>query len=447
MARDFSSLPPSSTNPFGRVPRRRKARTKEGRRAEAAPFWRLAQVRAWLAGRDWGRIALLVGTVSLLSALLSLHLLPDRVSLRKGDLSAQDIRAVRPVRYLDVDATNQFKAEAAAHVEPIYSSVHTASEADETITEAYGRLRRDQALKMDPDRAATELRREVGLVLPAAALAPLLDARRGAFHLDQAERQTHQVVHDALDREIRNDHPDDLAEARALAAGRLRASLLPRTYVPAAVAVARATIQPNRLLDKGRTNAAVLSAERLVSPIYGQVFAGDLVVRHDQVVTDTTIAKLRALGLQNPRLDPRRGRLCIAGLVAFMVGLVCFWLSRDYPGGVRLHQDPRVTPEPADHSSASSACVWAAPCWASGCLPSQFGYVGMVWVAATGMLIAALIKPRVAMLITALLAAQSAVLLGGDLRFSLLTRAVNVGRDLCGLRHPQPGRCACGRAD
>ena len=45
----------------------------------------------------------------------------------------------------------------------------------------------------------------------------------------------------------------------------------------------------------------------------------------------------------------------------------------------------------------------------------------MVWVAATGMLIAALIKPRVAMLVTALLAAQSGVILGNDLRFSMLT--------------------------
>ncbi len=51
---------------------------------------------------------------------------------------------------------------------------------------------------------------------------------------------------------------------------------------------------------------------------------------------------------------------------------------------------------------------------------SQFGYVGMVWVAATGMLVAALIKPRVAMLVTALLAAQSGVILGNDLRFSIL---------------------------
>ena len=416
MARDFPPLTPSTTNPFGRLPRRRKARTNEGRRAEAAAFWRLAPVRAWLAGRDWGRIALLVATVLVLSALLSLHLLPDKVSLHIGDLSASDIRAMRTVRYLDDDATGRLKMEAAAQAEPVYTTVHAASEADETIGEVYQRLRRDQALRLDPVRASQGLRREVGLTIPAPLLAPLL--RAGAYHLDQAERLTHQAVHDALDREIRDDRPGELAEARAQVADRLRASLLPRTHLPAAAAIAGAVLQPNRLLDRRRTANAAQSAERLVAPVYGQVFAGDTVVRRDQVVTPGAIAKLRALGLQNPRLDP--GTVAgVAGLVAFMVGIVCFWLSRDYPAIFR----------------STKTLVLLSLLVTLGVLglrlgsamlgvrlsTSQFGYVGMVWVAATGMLIAALIRPRVALLVTALLAAQSGVILGNDLRFSILT--------------------------
>ena len=418
MARVFSSLTSPTNNPFGRVPRRRKGRSKERRRAEAAAFWRLTPIRAFLSGCDWGRIALLAATVLILSALLSLHLLPDKVSLRKGDLSTQDIRAMRTVRYLDDDATNRLKAEAASRVEPVYSSVHAASEADETITEAYGHLRRDQASTINPDHAQQELRREVGLSIPTEALSPLLSAGRATYHLEQAERLTRQVVHDATDREIRDDRPDDLAEARALVGDRLKASLLPRTYVPVAIAIAQAVVQPNRLLDKGRTAGAVLSAERLVAPVYGQIFAGDIVVRHDQVVTDGTIAKLRALGLQNPRLDPGTVA-CVAGLVAFMVGIVCFWLARDYPAVF----------------ASTKTLVLLSLLVVLGVLglrlgsamlgvrlsTSQFGYVGMVWVAATGMLIAALIRPRVAMLVTALLAAQSGVILGNDLRFSILT--------------------------
>ncbi len=418
MARDFPTLTPPKPNPFGRFPRRRKARTREGRRAEAAPFWCLTPLRDWLAGRDWSRLALFAGTVLVLSALLSLHLLPDKVSLHVGDLSTQDIRAMRTVRYLDEDATDRLKAEAAARVEPVYTTVHAASEADETVSEVYQRLRRDQALRLDPARASQALRREVGLTIPAGSLAPLLRPGAGAYHLDQAERLTHQAVHDALDREIRDDHPGDLDDARAQVSDRLKSSLLPRTHLPAAEAIAGAVLQPNRLLDRRRTVSAAQNAERLVAPIYGQVFAGDTVVRRDQVVTPGMIARLRALGLQNPRLDLSTVA-GVAGLVAFMVGIVCFWLSRDYPAVF----------------GSTKTLVLLSLLVTLGVLglrlgsamlgvrlsTSQFGYVGMVWVAATGMLIAALIKPRVALLVTALLAAQSGVILGDDLRFSILT--------------------------
>ncbi len=394
---------------LGRLPRRRKARPKEGG---------LPALRAWLAGCDWSRVALLLGTVAVLSALLALHLLPDRVALRAGEISAQDVRALRTVRYLDDSATNSLRAAAAAQVEPIYSSAHAASEADETITDAYRHLRRDQMARTDPAHASAELRREVGLLVEPGLLAPLINPRAGAYHLDQAERLTHQAVHAAMDREIRDDHPADLAEARASAAAGLSASMLPRTHLPAVLAIARAVTQPNRLLDKAKTAGAVASAERLVAPVYNQIFAGDIVIRSGQIVTPGTIAKLRALGLQNPRLDP--GTVAsIAGLVAFMVGLVCFWLARDYP---------RVFASTKTLLLLSLLVTLGVLGLRLGSAvlgvrlsTSQFGYVGMLWVAATGMLIAALIQPRVAMLVTALLAAQSGLVLGNDLRFSILT--------------------------
>ncbi len=416
MARDPSALTSSFSKSLGRLPRRRKPRGASGRRD--LPFWRLQPLRDRLAGLDFLRVLLLLGTVLALSALLSLHLLPDKVALRTGEVSGQDIRALRTVRFLDDGATDALRSAAAARVEPVYSSAHAASEADETISDAYQHLRRDQVAGTDPARAASDLRREVGVVVLPAALTPLLSPRAGAYHLDQAERLTHQAVHDAMDREIRDDRPGDLAEARIVAVSRLSASMLPRTHIPAALAIARAVVQPNRLLDKNKTAGARASAERLVAPVYSQIFAGDIVVRSGQIVTPATIAKLRALGLQNPRLDPVMAA-SVTGLVLFMVGLVCAWLARDYPRvyastktllllsllvglgilGLRL-------------GSAVLGVRLSA---------SQFGYVGMLWVAATGMLIAALIKPRVALLVTALLAAQSGVILGNDLRFSVLT--------------------------
>ena len=415
MAKDFLKL--TATNPFGQGPRRRRP-GGVSRRPEDTPGRRAAAWSAWLAQRDWTRVALALATVLTLTALLSLRLLPDKVSLRAGETSGQDVRAQRSVRYLDEDTTAVLQNTAVARTEPVYSSAHTASEADEAITEAFLRLRRDQVQNIDPVRAAQEIRREVGLILPPAALAPLLKADAGAYHLDQAERLTQQAVHAALDREIRDDHPGDLAEARAVAASRLSLSLLPRTHLPAASAIARAVIQPNRLLDRARTQAARQAAARLVAPVYGQVFAGDTVVRSGQVVTPGMIDKLRALGLQNPRVEPS-AVACILGLVAGMVGLICFWLARDYPAIFRSTKTMLLLALLVTLGVLGLRLGSAA--LGVRLSTTQFGYVGLVWVAAMGMLIAALVQPRVALLVTALLAVQTGVVLGGDLRFSALT--------------------------
>ena len=414
MAKDFLKL--TATNPFGQGPRRRRLGSVS-RRLEETPGQRIAVWAAQLLRRDWARVGLALITVLALTALLSLRLLPDRVSLRAGEVSGQDVRAQRSVRYLDEDTTAVLRNTAVARTEPVYSAAHTASEADEAISEAFLRLRRNQG-QTDPVRAAQEVRREVGLILPPAALAPLLKADAGAFHLDQAERLTRQAVHTALDREIRDDHPGDLAEARAVAAARLSNSLLPRTHLPVAEAIARAVIQPNRLLDRARTQAARQAAARLVTPVYGQVFAGDTVVRGGQVVTPGMIDKLRALGLQNPRVEPQTVA-CILGLVACMTGLMCLWLARDYAAIFRSTKTMLllallVTLGVLGLRLGSAALGMRLS-------TTQFGYVGMVWVAAMGMLIAALIQPRIALLVTALLAVQSGVVLGGDLRFSVLT--------------------------
>ncbi len=415
MAKDFLKL--TTTNPFGQGTRRRRSGTAS-RRPEGTPGQRLAVGMARLLHRDWARVTLALAAVLVLTALLSLRLLPDRVSLRVGEVSGQDVRAQRSVRYLDEDTTAVLRNTAVARTEPVYSSAHTASEADEAISETFLRLRRDQVQNTDPVRAAQEIRRDVGLILPPAALAPLLNADAGGYHLEQAERLTQQAVHAALDREIRGDHPGDLAEARAVAAARLSNSLLPRTHLPAAAAIARAVIQPNRLLDRSRTQSARQAAARLVTPVYGQVFAGDTVVRGGQVVTPGMIDKLRALGLQNPRVEPETVA-CILGLVACMVGLMCFWLARDYPLVFRSTRTMLLLALLVTLGVLGLRLGSAA--LGVRLSTTQFGYVGLVWVAAMGMLIAALIQPRIALLVTALLAVQSGVILGGDLRFSVLT--------------------------
>ena len=107
MAKAFPTLSSSPTIPAGRGPRRRSR--LEGR---PDPF------RVPPVAFDARRVALTALTMFVLSALLSLHFLPDRVSLRPGQTSDQDIRATRTVQYVDQEATDALRQEAADQVKP-----------------------------------------------------------------------------------------------------------------------------------------------------------------------------------------------------------------------------------------------------------------------------------------------------------------------------------------
>ena len=80
------------------------------------PFWKTW--RSHLVAFDWARIGLSIGTVLVLSSLLSLHLIPDKVSLHVGERSNQEIRAARTVQYVDRTTTEEMREQAADRVEP-----------------------------------------------------------------------------------------------------------------------------------------------------------------------------------------------------------------------------------------------------------------------------------------------------------------------------------------
>ena len=407
MAKAFPALTPSSTNPAGRGPRRRSRREARPRRFSFSP-----------ASFDGRRAALALLTILALSALLSLHFLPDRVSLRPGQTGDQDIRATRTVQYVDQEATDALRQEAAAQVKPIYDPVaHAVTDADQRVTDAYEQLRR--AGTDNPAHLDSLLRQQAGIVVaPASLLTSLLRPTAAARHLDQAQRLTAQVVDEAMERPIRADHPADLAEARDAAANRLSASPLPQAIVPAVAALARAAIQANYRVNPKATDRARQEAQRLVAPVTATVFAGDIVLRRGEVATPAVIEKLRALGLQNPRLDPGMV-VCVTLLVAVMVGMVGVYLARYFRA---VYSSNKLLLLLSLLVALSVLGLRLGGLMLGARLPdAQFGYVGMLCVATAGMLIAALIHPRLALVIVALLAAQSGLILGNGLRFSLMT--------------------------
>ncbi len=392
----------------GRGPRRRPRRDVHPRRLS-------------LAALDWGRVLLVLATVLGLSALLSLHFLPDPVSLRPGQVSDRELRAARTVEYVDRETTWALRDQAAARVPLIYDTVpNVAADADQRVKDAFALIRRARLLGVTSAvRLDAQMREQVGItVQPPALLVPLLRPQTATAHLDLAERMAQEVVDDAMARRIRDDHPADLALARAQVTSLIAASLLPRAEAPAVAALARAAIQPDARFDARATAAARQEAQRLVAPVTATVFAGDVVLRRGEPVTPAVVDELRALGLQNPRLDPGT----VAGVIlltALMVAVVAVYLAR-YQRGV--YASPKMLTLLALLAALSVLGLRLGSSMLGARLPeSQFGYIAMLCVATAGMLIAALLQPRLALVVVALLAAQSGLILGNGLRFSLMT--------------------------
>lgn len=371
-----------------------------------------------LARPDLRRLPIAAGAALVLSVLLSLQFLPDKVSLRIGDRSPSEIRAARSVTFVDTGATQQLREVAARRVARVYSRDASAlAQAIQSVGDAFARalrVRDDDALPAA--RAKRErLEMEIGWLLTPEQIRYLLECSPQTA--DRLERQGIRIVGDAMAREIRSD-TDDLVHARAdlrpaarkLAAEPIEAGLLET--------LAGRSVRANLVLDRGRTERLREQARVAVRPVLGQVRAGEPLIRRDEVFTQQHLDKCKALGLVNPQLGPATV-LAIVGLSVVLVATVWLFLR-----GYR----PDIYAQPSRLALAALLLV----CGVSGLklfgallgLPLsnvQFGYLGLMIATAVAMLAAVLVDRSLAILIAALLAVLAGLIMGHEVRFCVLT--------------------------
>jgi membrane-associated HD superfamily phosphohydrolase len=282
--------------------RRSSALTALGRRnpngtIEAAP-------PLWLRIRPV-RVALALGTILVLSLLLCIHLLPNRVSLRVGDVSDRLIIAQRTVRYEDTAETQQRREDAATQVPEQFDLRADAGVLAQDIVremfEAVERARTEAVSGVDPSlAAASDVRQSVGMAGLRPVLARLLKQPPPAR--DAAKRAALDLVDRAMMRQITNQE-GALGRARLALARDPTLGRVPPALRPSVVAIATAALTPNQILNPERTRRERQAAMDAVPPQMRRLFAGTVVVRPFERVTQAHIDKFTALDLQNPRLD------------------------------------------------------------------------------------------------------------------------------------------------
>ncbi len=380
----------------------------------------------------WQKPLLVVSTILILSILMSVHLLPDKVSLHLGDVSPREITAPRSVIYVNSVATAQAQQAARLATPPVFdyderaanAAIRISSELFDRLDRARTRLSASgtgKARDAQMPAVSKSLQGELGTGFTSGEVAELLLLSPGVFQ--KLKTETLHIVTDAMERDIR-DQSDagitspDLRHSRLDALDAARDTLSSPTEVKLAAAVIDRALQPNRLLNRRRTDASRDGAVRSVSPIFGRVVRGDVVIGQGEHVTQEQLDKFQGLGMLDPRLEIQTGAaICI--LAAAMVLLVAAFIRRSLPA---LYGDIR-------RLSLLSFIVLlsvlglkvGATMLGLQFTGGQFGFLAMMSVAAAGMLVSVLLDTNLAVIVAALLSVLSGLIMNHEIRFTVMT--------------------------
>ncbi|MFN3650567.1 MAG: HD family phosphohydrolase [Armatimonadota bacterium] len=383
-----------------------------------------AQV-VWKRWGDWRKMAIALTTGLILAILLTIHVLPDKVPVRAGEVARADVFAPRDVSYLDNNRTQLLRALVANQVKPVHSTVLEAeNDARETAERFFSTalsLRGTDDVAPDEapaDAAARDAGRIAALRKRFPDISP--EAAKTALTLsdpvfNQARSETFQLVERAMGEPIL---PAEADEARSAATQRAATLRLPRPARRLVGEAAALSIVPNRFFNESETETARTREMQRVPDQYVTIRRGDLVLRRGETVTQEHMDRLRALNLVRNPLDWFTFSSLL--LLAFgLVGLFSLYLYQFHPKILRSFSSLLLISVVV----CGSMLLFRIGSTAVGFRVSddQLGFLGMVCSALGAMLLAALLCPQIAVFVGVALALLTSVQVGEELRFVILS--------------------------
>ncbi|MCE5321881.1 HDIG domain-containing protein [bacterium] len=382
------------------------------------------------AGRpllDFQRAGLAVATVLVLSFLLSIHLMPGKVTLKLRDIAPETIYAHRTVRYVDSAETARRVKAAIRSVGAVYDSMPNAkTDAIKSVKILFGAVnsaRSKPTQKQSIGHAREKLGKELNSKLSDETIKRLLDLN--AKSTKEIEDGTTRLVSIAMDRQLRADQSDMLA-ARRDVVGAAKRIFKDSSAAALAGQAAAASLEPNRIYNKEQTMALGRQAAKSVVPANKIITRGEPVIEKGEQVSREHLDKFDALKLRHPKLD----YVSVFSYTLLMILMV--WIVVAYLW--RYHNDV--------YSNTKAMWLLALIVMFStlalrlggstlglNLSPTQVGYLGILWVVAAGMFISVLINPQVSVVIVAMLSIVLSLLLNNELKYAtsaLVTAMVGI---------------------
>jgi membrane-associated HD superfamily phosphohydrolase len=206
----------------------------------------------WKRWGDWRKLSIAAFTGLFIAVLLTVQLLPDKVSVMVGDIAPADVIAPRYVQYRDEEKTRLLRQRIASQVPPVYSAIANADATAERgvagFFDTLEHLQRDR--REDPlERRLELLEREApGLPKDVAKSALTLSPEQIAA----ARKAAEELIAAAMDEPILADTLEDARKAARERANSLD-SALPRRLIGEVVS---RHVDANRVYNVEETEAA-----------------------------------------------------------------------------------------------------------------------------------------------------------------------------------------------
>lgn len=381
-------------------------------------------LRAWRRWERHSSLAMAMGTGVVIAILLTFQLLPDKVSLRIGQVAPRDVVAHRYVRYPNEAETERWRDLAARSVEPVYAKVADAApQVEREVAAFFDRLQalRAERRAVPPAALLPDLRRIAPARLSENALHALaqMDERRLALARSAALQTAREVM---ASNAIRSD-AGDLARAGGAAGSLLANSGLPDRESTAVASLVAQSLRPNRTLDERETEQKRLEERNSVQTVYHEVNRNELVIRKGERVTANHMEKFVRLGLQHPQVDLPTA-LSLALLAFGLVALFCFYVQQYHP---RIFAERRLL---VLISLICTGCLLLFRL-AGGALDlrlsgEQTGYMGVMSASLAAMLVAALLNAQLGLFVGVCMALVTALLVDSQLKFAIIGLASSI---------------------
>lgn len=343
-----------------------------------------------------------------LSFILIFQFLPSQINLEVGDVSPQDIHAPSRITYQSDIMTEEERERAEAAVEEVYDyDPADATIARQQINHARKIFDYVDVVRHDP-YATTETKMELIEAIEGVDLSPT--ALRGTVTLDeelwdQAVSESIYVVLDqALRQEIRSDEVDRVKDQLNTYI-RLELSEDQAALIEAWV---RNFIVPNSFPDPETTEQAKAAAREAVEPVYVTIEEGEIILGEGEVTTPLAWEALGKLGLRQPRIEWTDivVRILFTSLLVFALAWYLYYLHPTFCDNWR---DMFLL------GLLATVSILAAKLMIPGHV--VLGY--LFPLAATSMLLTALVDTEIAIVVTALLSLMVGFIAGGSLEFTV----------------------------